>query len=169
MPPLTRFPFCSVCWVTVVSFLKTLIIEFDKDLNFDDYPCLRETKTITKSFLNSLTLFLSQFVDEPVIFSGPFFRFYKPWRNYTAQNCHAVWKITALIKRIECFGLTSFVPRALNICIKTNGTNLLENTLISSFVVILKVVRYVWNEAKPNIDQIEKKQIKISIKEPQDF
>jgi len=42
-------------------------------------------------------------------------------------------------------------------------------TFISSFVVILKVVRYVWNEAKPNIDQIEKKQINISIKEPQDF
>ena len=50
-----------------------------------------------------------------------------------------------------------------------NYVCILENTLISSFVVILKVVRYVWNEAKPNIDQIEKKQINISIKEPQDF
>ena len=34
---------------------------------------------------------------------------------------------------------------------------------------MLKVVKYVWNEARPRIDQIEKKQIKISITEPQDF
>ena len=33
----------------------------------------------------------------------------------------------------------------------------------------LKVVKYVWNDAKPRMDQIEKKQIKISITEPHDF
>ena len=42
-------------------------------------------------------------------------------------------------------------------------------TLISSLVVMLNVVKYVWNENRPIIDQIEKKQIKISITEPQDF
>lgn len=34
---------------------------------------------------------------------------------------------------------------------------------------MLNVVKYVWNENRPIIDQIEKKQIKISITEPQDF
>ena len=34
---------------------------------------------------------------------------------------------------------------------------------------MLKVVKYVWNEKRPIMDQIEKKQIKISITEPQDF
>ena len=34
---------------------------------------------------------------------------------------------------------------------------------------MLKVVKYVWNEKRPMMDQIEKKQIKISITEPQDF
>ena len=34
---------------------------------------------------------------------------------------------------------------------------------------MLNVVKYVWNDAKPSIDQIEKKQIKISITEPHEF
>ena len=42
-------------------------------------------------------------------------------------------------------------------------------TFMSSFVVTLNVVKYVWNDAKPRMDQIEKKQIKISITEPHDF
>ena len=40
---------------------------------------------------------------------------------------------------------------------------------MSSLVVMLNVVKYVWNDAKPSIDQIEKKQIKISITEPHEF
>ena len=34
---------------------------------------------------------------------------------------------------------------------------------------MLNVVKYVWNEASPSIDQIEKKQMRINITEPQDF
>jgi hypothetical protein len=45
-------------------------------------------------------------------------------------------------------------------------TRVSQDPLMSSLVVILKKMRYVWNEVRPRTDQIDKKQVTTSMSDP---